>query len=168
MVLRIGNAQGFWGDQVDAPASLVHQAPNLDYLTLDYLSEVSMSIMAIQQDKDSTAGYARDFVEVVRSLAPYWKQGLPFRVITNAGGLNPEACADTCLEVLRKSGLRKKKIGVVLGDNVLHLLKSVSRLCKIRGFDVVELAPIPGIVAPDFMAAKLIYRLMGYITKATG
>jgi agmatinase len=50
-------------------------------------------------------------------------------------------------------------------SNVLRLLKLVSRSCKIRGFDVVELAPIPGIVAPDFMAAKLIYRFMGYITK---
>lgn len=49
--------------------------------------------------------------------------------------------------------------------DVLHLLKSVSRVCKIRGFDVVELAPIPGNIAPDFMAAKLIYRLMGYITE---
>jgi len=48
--------------------------------------------------------------------------------------------------------------------DILRLLKSVSRSCKIRGFDVVELAPIPGIVAPDFMAAKLIYRFMGYIT----
>ena len=49
--------------------------------------------------------------------------------------------------------------------DVLRLLKLVSRSCKIRGFDAVELAPIPGIVAPDFMAAKLIYRFMGYITK---
>ena len=50
-------------------------------------------------------------------------------------------------------------------QDVMRLLKSVSRSCKIRGFDVVELAPIPGIVAPDFMAAKLIYRFMGYIIK---
>jgi hypothetical protein len=69
MVLRIGNAQGFWGDQIDAPVNLIHQAPNLDYLTLDYLSEVSMSIMAIQQEKDTTAGYA-DFVDVGRMLVP--------------------------------------------------------------------------------------------------
>jgi hypothetical protein len=124
MVLRIGNAQGFWGDQMDAPANLVRLAPDLDYLTLDYLSEVSMSIMAIQQEKDSMAGYARDFVEVVRSLAPYWKQGQPFRVITNAGGLDPEACANACLGVLRKSGLGEKKIGVVMGDNILLQLKS--------------------------------------------
>jgi hypothetical protein len=124
MTLRIGNAQGFWGDQMDAPANLIRQAPDLDYLTLDYLSEVSMSIMAIQQEKDHTAGYARDFVEVVSSLVPYWKQKLPFKVITNAGGLNPEFCARACLQVLRKSGLNEKKIAVVLGDNVLGLLKS--------------------------------------------
>jgi agmatinase len=49
--------------------------------------------------------------------------------------------------------------------DILHLLKLVSSSCKIRGFDVVELAPVPGIVAPDFMAAKLIYRSMGYITQ---
>ena len=55
--------------------------------------------------------------------------------------------------------------GGMYWKNVLHLLKTVSRSCRIRGFDVVELAPLPGIVAPDFMAAKLIYRLMGYITK---
>jgi agmatinase len=55
--------------------------------------------------------------------------------------------------------------GGIYWKDVLHLLRSVSRICKIRGFDVVELAPIPGIVAPDFMAAKLIYRFMGYITE---
>lgn len=124
MVLRIGNAQGFWGDQVDAPSQLISQAPDLDYLTLDYLSEVSMSILAIQQEKDPTAGYARDFLDVMRSLAPFWKRGLRFRVITNAGGLNPEGCAAACLEILEKSGLEEKKIGIVLGDNVLERMKN--------------------------------------------
>jgi len=124
MALRIGNAQGFWGDQIDAPATLVRQARDLDYLTLDYLSEVSMSIMAIQQEKDSASGYARDFVGVVQSLIPYWKQGSKFRVITNAGGLNPEGCANACLDVLRKSGLSGKIVAVVMGDNVLNCLQS--------------------------------------------
>lgn len=55
--------------------------------------------------------------------------------------------------------------GGIYWKNVLQLLRTVSQSCRIRGFDVVELAPIPGIVAPDFMAAKLIYRLMGYITE---
>jgi hypothetical protein len=124
MVLRIGNAQGFWGDQMDAPLNLIRQAPDLDYLTLDYLSEVSMSIMAIQREKDSSAGFARDFVEVIAMLVPCWKQGLPFRIITNAGGLNPESCAEACLKVLRASGLGKKKVAAVSGDNALDLLKS--------------------------------------------
>jgi hypothetical protein len=124
MHLRIGNAQGFWGDQIDAPANLVRLAPDLDYLTLDYLSEVSLSIMAIQLEKDPGAGYARDFVEVVTMLVPYWKQGLHFKVITNAGGLNPEGCGTACMEILHKSGLSKKKIAVVLGDSALDRLKS--------------------------------------------
>ncbi len=55
--------------------------------------------------------------------------------------------------------------GGLYWSNVLRLLKLVSSSCKIRGFDAVELAPLPGIIAPDFMAAKLIYRFMGYITK---
>jgi hypothetical protein len=137
-VLRIGNAQGFWGDQLDAPATLIRQAPDMDYLTLDYLSEVSMSIMSIQQEKDSTTGYARDFVNVVQTLVPYWKQGLPFRVITNAGGLNPEACADACMDVLRKFGLRNKKIGIVSGDNILDQLKSDIENPLFRNLDTAE------------------------------
>ena len=98
--ILIGNAQGFWGDSIDAPARLVSQQPDLDYLTLDYLAEVSMSILASQRERDPTAGYARDFVEVVRSLIPFWKKGSKVRVISNAGGLNPHGCAKGCAEVL--------------------------------------------------------------------
>jgi len=139
MVLRIGNAQGFWGDQIDAPANLVRQCPDLDYLTLDYLSEVSMSIMAIQQEKDAAAGYARDFVEVVQMLVPYWKRGQRFRVITNAGGLNPAGCGECCLEVLRKAGLRNIKIGIVWGDNVLSQLRSDLDSPLFRNLDTGDL-----------------------------
>jgi hypothetical protein len=157
MVLRIGNAQGFWGDQIDAPASLIRQAPCLDYQTLDYLSEVSMSIMAIQQEKDPNAGFAGDFIDVVRSYVPYWKRGLHFKVITNAGGLNPESCADACLRVLRESGLGKKKIGVVLGDNVLGLLKSDMNNPLYRNMDTGSLLSDIGgdlATATAYMGAK--------------
>ena len=71
--LLIGNAQGFWGDSVDAPARLVSQQPGLNYLTLDYLAEVSLSILTLQKERDTKAGYAKDFVEVIRSLIPAWK-----------------------------------------------------------------------------------------------
>src|SRR6478736_6953716 len=98
--LKIANASGFWGDQPEAAVRLVSQQPDLDYLTLDYLAEVSMSILASQRERDPTAGYARDFVEVVRSLIPFWRKGSKVRVISNAGGLNPHGCAKACAEVL--------------------------------------------------------------------
>lgn len=119
--LKIGNAQGFWGDSPSAPARLVQQQPDLDILTLDYLSEVSLSIMAIQQ-KNLSLGYARDFIHVIASLIPLWKNGSKVKVIANAGGLNPRACAQACQEVL-KNGNLSKKIGLVEGDDALHFLK---------------------------------------------
>ena len=82
-----------------------------------------MSILASQKERDSTAGYAGDFVEVVRSLVPFWRAGAKVRVITNAGGLNPHGCAQACAEVLRQAGIRRMKIGVVAGDDVLPVLR---------------------------------------------
>lgn len=123
-MLRIGNAQGFWGDSVDAPRDLLAQQPDLDYLTLDYLAEVSMSIMAAQRAKDPSLGYARDFVDVVKSLAPAWKAGSKCKLVANAGGLNPQGCAQACADALRAAGCAGLKIGVVSGDDVLSILKS--------------------------------------------
>ncbi|MBX7254896.1 MAG: DUF1446 domain-containing protein [Candidatus Hydrogenedentes bacterium] len=122
--LRIGNAQGFWGDSMDAPATLLAQQPDLDYLTLDYLAEVSLSIMAVQQQKDPSLGYARDFVEVVRSLSPAWRGGSKCKVVTNAGGLNPEGCAKACAAALRDAGCSHLKVAIVAGDDVLPLIKA--------------------------------------------
>jgi hypothetical protein len=120
--LRIGNAQAFWGDRTDAAAELLGREPDLDYLTLDYLAEVSMSILALQRERDPQAGYAGDFVEVVRSLAPYWAAGGRCRVITNAGGLSPAGCAAACAAVLAECGCPPLKIAVVTGDDVLSQL----------------------------------------------
>lgn len=120
--LRIGNAQAFWGDRTDAAAELLAREPDLDYLTLDYLAEVSLSILAVQRERDPQAGYARDFVEVVRSLAPYWAAGGRCRVITNAGGLNPAACAAACAAVLSEAGCPPLKLAIVTGDDVLPQL----------------------------------------------
>lgn len=69
--IKIANAQAFWGDRIEAASQLLQQQPDLDYLTLDYLSEVSLSIMAVQRAKDSKAGYAKDFLEVIKSLVPF-------------------------------------------------------------------------------------------------
>lgn len=126
-MMRIGNAQGFWGDDVDAPARLVGQQPDLDYLTLDYLAEVTMSILALQRSRDPEAGYARDFMHVVKAIAPYWREGHPVRIVANAGGLNPRACAQACVESLREAGCADKKIALVTGDDVLETIKTLAR-----------------------------------------
>ena len=123
-VVRIGNAQGFWGDRGSAAAELLAREPNLDYLTLDYLAEVSLSIMAVQRDRDPNAGYARDFVEVVRSLADYFKNGGRCRIVTNAGGLNPHGCAAACVAALAQAGCPPLSIAVVSGDDVLDVLRA--------------------------------------------
>lgn len=122
--ITIGNAQGFWGDSPSAPATLLRQYPELDFLTLDYLAEVSLSILAAQRAKDPSHGYARDFIEVVRSLLPLWKDGAKTRVVCNAGGLNPVACAEAVRATLKEAGLEHMRVGLVTGDDVLDALKS--------------------------------------------
>jgi hypothetical protein len=122
--VRIGNAQAFWGDRADAAAEMLAREPELDYLTLDYLAEVSMSILAMQRERDPEAGFARDFVDVVHSLTPYWSSGGRCRVIANAGGLNPRGCVEACRLVLERAGCRSMKIGVVTGDDVLETLRA--------------------------------------------
>jgi hypothetical protein len=124
--IRIGNAQGFWGDRVDAAGEMLALEPALDYLTLDYLAEVSLSILAIQRDRDPSLGYAQDLVEVVRSLAPYWRNGGRCRLITNGGGLNPRACARACASALREAGVPPMSIGIVDGDDVLPILRNAA------------------------------------------
>ena len=85
-----------------------------------------MSILAKQRDRDPAAGYARDFLDVVRSLTNHWREDRRLKLVTNAGGLNPDACAAACAEILRQAGCRGLKIGVVSGDDVLPLLKDPS------------------------------------------
>ena len=121
--LKIANACAFWGDQPAAAARLVAAQPDLDYLTLDYLAEVSLAIMAIQREKNPAAGYARDFIDVVGTLAPFWLAGGKTKVVSNAGGLAPEACARASAEILRAAKLSHLRIVVVAGDDVLPALR---------------------------------------------
>ncbi len=124
--IRIGNAQAFWGDLPSAARELLMQVPNLDFLTMDYLAEVSMSILAQQRHRNPQLGYPQDFVQVVQSLAGYWAAGGKCRLVANAGGLNPIGCAQACKQVLEQHGCRSLKIGIVSGDDVLPLLMSAS------------------------------------------
>ncbi|HJT88153.1 MAG TPA: acyclic terpene utilization AtuA family protein [Bryobacteraceae bacterium] len=110
-MIRIANGQGFWGDWLEAPVRLVEQGP-IDYLALDYLAEITMSILQKQKQGDPNLGYARDFPPLVARIAPRIRER-GIKVIANAGGVNPAACAR---EVLRLApGL---KVAVVLGDDV--------------------------------------------------
>jgi hypothetical protein len=110
--VRVGGGQGFWGDDPDAPRRLVEGGP-IDYLMLDYLAEVTMSILQKQKERDPSMGYARDFLGAVQSVLPHIRQhGL--RVVANAGGVNPRGCADALRGI---SG--DVRIGVVTGDDLL-------------------------------------------------
>lgn len=122
--LRIANASAFWGDQPDAAARLVSACPDLDYLTLDYLAEVSLSIMAAVRAKDPAAGFARDFLDVLRSLIPFYQSGGRTKIITNAGGLDPLACARAAADLLRNAALPHLRIAAITGDDVLPLLRA--------------------------------------------
>ena len=123
-ILRIANGQGFWGDSIDAPVRLIEEGP-LDYLTLDYLAEVTMSIMQKLKRRDPTKGYATDFVDVVRRVLPAVRER-GIRVIANAGGVNPEACRAALVEVAREQGARGLSIGTVRGDDILDRLDELT------------------------------------------
>jgi hypothetical protein len=110
-MIRIANGQGFWGDWLEAPVRLVEQGP-IDYLALDYLAEITMSILQKQKQADPNLGYARDFPPLIARIAKKIRER-GVKVIANAGGVNPVACAK---EVVRVApGV---KVAVVLGDDV--------------------------------------------------
>lgn len=117
--LKVANAAGFWGDQPGAARRLLELQPDLDVLTLDYLAELSLSIMAIQRQTDPDAGFARDFLDVLGQAVPFWREGRTFRIVTNAGGLDPRGCARACRRLLDEAGVGRLRIGVVTGDDVL-------------------------------------------------
>jgi hypothetical protein len=122
-VVRVANGQGFWGDSVDAPVRLIEEGP-LDYLTLDYLAEVTMSILQKQKRRDPQAGFATDFVDLIRRVLPdLRRKGV--RVLANAGGVNPPACRKALVEVAREQGARGLKIATVTGDDILDRLDAL-------------------------------------------
>jgi hypothetical protein len=110
-MIRIANGQGFWGDWLEAPVRLVEQGP-IDYLILDYLAEVTMSILQKQKDSDPGLGYARDFPPLIGRIAGQIRER-NVKVIANAGGVNPLACARAVLK--DAPGLR---VAVIQGDDV--------------------------------------------------
>ncbi|MCE9605697.1 MAG: DUF1446 domain-containing protein [Planctomycetia bacterium] len=133
--IRIGNGAGFWGDNLDAPRRLVEGA-ELDYLTLEYLAELTLSILARLREKDPNAGYAHDFLPVLKSLVPALRAQPKLKIVTNAGGMNPTSCARAAAAILREAGLDDVRIGVVAGDDLLPQLATLQRAgCRFENLD---------------------------------
>jgi len=121
-IIRIAAGQGFWGDWLEAPVRQLKGGP-IDYLVLDYLAEVTMSIMMKQKLENPERGYARDFVELMARVLPDVKaKGV--KVIANAGGVNAPACAKAVQEVAAKLGVSGVKIATITGDDILQQLDS--------------------------------------------
>ena len=125
--VRIGGALGYWGDRTDALFDLLEGGP-LDYVIMDYLAEITMSILHKQQTRDPSLGYPHDFVPLMKRALPLLKKH-GVRLVTNAGGLNPLGLADVLIATARDLGWPGLKVGVVHGDNLMP------RLTDFRGID---------------------------------
>ncbi|MEM8730059.1 MAG: acyclic terpene utilization AtuA family protein [Pseudomonadota bacterium] len=147
--IRIGGACGFWGEAGHATAQLLAH-PDIDVLIYDYLAEITLSIMARARQKDPAAGYARDFVTEVmaKNAAQIAEQGV--KILSNAGGMNPDACAEALREVLRTQGL-ELSVAVVTGDDLLGRVETFA--------DVKEMES--GAAFPDAARVASINAYMG-------
>jgi hypothetical protein len=133
--VRVAAGQGFWGDWLEAPIRQVQGGP-IDYLMMDYLAEVTMSIMQKQKSRDPRYGYARDFPPLMERILPdLAARGI--KVISNAGGVNPRACAEAVRESARRLGLSGKvRIALVSGDDILPRLDELlARGHELRDLD---------------------------------
>src|SRR5438309_2187195 len=122
--VRIGNGCGFWGDNLDAPVLLAEQG-RLDYLTLEYLAELTMSILALQKQRNPQTGFATDFLDVLERVIPVLKAQPRLRIVTNAGGMNPAACAARARALLDEAGLQHCIVATVSGDDLLPRLDAL-------------------------------------------
>jgi hypothetical protein len=130
--VRVGGASGFWGDALMATPQLLADE-HLDYIVYDYLAELTMSIMARARAKDEKLGYAPDFVfsAMKSNLHEIARQGV--KIIANAGGVNPIACANALRELINSEGLALK-VGVVLGDDQMHRKEIVASAATVEMF----------------------------------
>ena len=122
-VVRIGGASGFWGDSSVGAPQLV-QSGLIDFLVFDYLAETTMAILAAARAKQPEMGYATDFVDIaMKSVLPeVMKRGI--KVVANAGGINPQACAKALQALAASQGLQPR-IAVVEGDDISALLPAL-------------------------------------------
>ena len=136
--VRVASGQGFWGDLLTAPIDQV-RGGQIDYLMLDYLAEVTMSIMQKQKQRNPQTGFAGDFITLLQEILPDCVEK-DIKVLSNAGGVNVEGCADSIKNVAQELGLSGKvKIGVITGDDVLPRLEEfIDNGVEINNMDTGE------------------------------
>jgi hypothetical protein len=162
--VRVASGQGFWGDLLTAPVDQVRKGP-IDYLMLDYLAEVTMSIMQKQCARDPKAGYAKDFVALMREILPDCVEK-NIKVLSNAGGVNVSGCAAAIQETALELGLSGKvKIGIITGDDILGRLEEFSE----KGVEITNMEtgePLEAI--RDKVQAANVYLGAGGLVEALG
>lgn len=121
--IKIASGQGFWGDLIDAPVNQAAKG-HIDYLMMDYLAEVTMSILQKQKLRNPDLGYARDLPPLMKRLLPIMKEK-GFKVVTNGGGANPVACCEAIFSIAKKLNIGGLKIGIVTGDNILDRIDAL-------------------------------------------
>ncbi len=132
--IKIASGQGFWGDLIDAPYHQVTKG-NIDYLVMDYLAEVTMSILQKQKNKNPKLGYAKDIPELMKRILPVCIDK-KIKIITNGGGVNPISCAESIIEVAKNIGINKLKIAVVLGDDIKDRVEEIISLgCNLNNME---------------------------------
>ncbi|MGI8669902.1 MAG: acyclic terpene utilization AtuA family protein [Aridibacter sp.] len=135
--VRVAGGQGFWGDMLSAPIDQVRKGP-IDYLMLDYLAEVTMSIMQKQRARNPEAGFARDYVELIREILPDCVEK-DIKVLSNAGGVNVMGCAEAIRDVAKELGHKGVKIGVITGDDIMpDLQEFLDKGIEINNMDTGE------------------------------
>jgi len=141
--IRVASGQGFWGDLLSAPIDQV-RGGRIDYLMLDYLAEVTMSIMQKQRSRRPEAGYAKDFITLMREILPDCVEK-NIKVLSNAGGVNVEGCAVEIRRAAQELGLGGKvKIGMITGDDImLRLDEFLAQGVEMANMDTGE--PLSGI-----------------------
>ena len=140
--ITIAAGQGFWGDLIDAPYHQVTRG-DVDYLVMDYLAEVTMSILQKQKNKNPSLGYAKDIPELMKRILPICKKK-GTKIITNGGGVNPVACAEAVVKVASSLGIKDLKIAVVLGDNIMERIDELIKAgCDFNNMEIGDpLIPI--------------------------
>ncbi|MBM4176744.1 MAG: DUF1446 domain-containing protein [Ignavibacteria bacterium] len=135
--IRIASGQGFWGDLIDAPIQQVTKG-EIDYLVMDYLAEVTMSILQKQFNRNPKLGYARDLPELMKKILPICKEK-GIKIITNGGGVNPVCCADAIIEIAVEQGIKNLDVAIVLGDNIKNHIEDIIKSgCELNNLESGE------------------------------